>query len=177
MCNVHSHPFPDYGLVWDWHHFTKVLGSCNWQSRSKQTFRAYVRVVSTYSIKMDGLMDRSVTWCRSWYCLDPEFYAYHTTCPEALTDLFTMCDKFHGHTIHGKGSAESAKAQLDWQCFYKSRKGSMFPTNPKRQQMDKCRKDVLGGMVRNVCQALSSWAGMSRHANSGTGNFCLLLWK
>ena len=27
---------------------------------------------------------------------------------------------------------------------------------PKRQQMDKCRKDVLGGMVRNVCQALSS---------------------
>ena len=32
-----------------------------------------------------------------------------------------MCDK-----IHGAGSAESAKAQLDWQCFYKAKKGTMF---------------------------------------------------
>ena len=56
------------------------------------------------------------------YCLNPEFHAYdHTTCPEALTDLYTMCDK-----IHGEESAESAKAQLDWQCIYKAKKGSMF---------------------------------------------------
>ena len=48
------------------------------------------------------------------YCLDPEFHAHdHTTCPEALTDFYTMCDK-----IHGEGSAESAKAQLDSQHFY-----------------------------------------------------------
>ena len=44
---------------------------------------------------------------RTGYCLDPEFHAYdHTTCPEELTDLYTMCDK-----IHGYGSAESAKIQ------------------------------------------------------------------
>ena len=32
-----------------------------------------------------------------------------------------MCDK-----IHGEGSAESAKAQLDWQYFYKAKKCTMF---------------------------------------------------
>ena len=32
-----------------------------------------------------------------------------------------MCDK-----IHGEGSAESAKAQLDWQYFNKAKKGTMF---------------------------------------------------
>ncbi len=36
-------------------------------------------------------------------------------------DLFTMWDK-----IHGVGSAESAKAQLDWQCYYNVKKGSIF---------------------------------------------------
>ena len=56
------------------------------------------------------------------YCLDPEFHSHdHTACAEALADLFTMCDK-----IHGAGSAESAKAQLDWQCYYKAKKGSIF---------------------------------------------------
>ena len=56
------------------------------------------------------------------YCLDPEFHSHdHAGCPEALTDFFIMCDK-----IHGAGSAESAKAQLDWQCFYKAKKGPMF---------------------------------------------------
>jgi hypothetical protein len=56
------------------------------------------------------------------YCLDPEFHAAdHVACPEASTDFFTMCDK-----IHGEGSAESAKAQLDWKCFYKAKKGTMF---------------------------------------------------
>ena len=49
------------------------------------------------------------------------FKADHTACHEALTDFFTMCDK-----IHGEGSEESAKAQLDWQCFYKAKKGPMF---------------------------------------------------
>ncbi len=58
------------------------------------------------------------------YCLDPDFHAHdHVACPEALTDFFTMCDK-----IHGEGSAESAnlKAQLDWKCFYKAKKGTIF---------------------------------------------------
>jgi hypothetical protein len=32
-----------------------------------------------------------------------------------------MCDK-----IHGEGSAESAKAQMDWQFFYKAKKGTLF---------------------------------------------------
>ena len=32
-----------------------------------------------------------------------------------------MCDK-----IHGEGSAESAKAQLNWQYFYKAKKCTMF---------------------------------------------------
>ena len=30
------------------------------------------------------------------------------------------------YILHGAGSAESAKAQLDWQCFYKAKKGPMF---------------------------------------------------
>ena len=33
------------------------------------------------------------------YCLDPEFHSdYHSVCPEALKDLFCMCelDKVHG---------------------------------------------------------------------------------
>jgi hypothetical protein len=57
------------------------------------------------------------------YCLDPEFHSHdHAACPEALTDFFTMCDK-----IHREGSAESsAKAQLDWKCFYKAKKGTIF---------------------------------------------------
>jgi hypothetical protein len=56
------------------------------------------------------------------YCLDLELHAHdHVACPEALTDFFTMCDK-----IHGEGSAESSKAQLDWKCFYKAKKGTMF---------------------------------------------------
>ena len=59
---------------------------------------------------------------KAGYCLDPEFHAYdHITSPEALTDLCTMCEK-----IHGEGSAEHAKAQLHWQCFYKAKKGAMF---------------------------------------------------
>jgi hypothetical protein len=32
-----------------------------------------------------------------------------------------MCDR-----IHGAGSAESAKAQLDWHCYYKAKKGTFF---------------------------------------------------
>ena len=32
-----------------------------------------------------------------------------------------MCDK-----IHGEVSAESTKAELHWQCFYKAKKGAMF---------------------------------------------------
>jgi hypothetical protein len=32
-----------------------------------------------------------------------------------------MCDK-----IHGEGSPGSAKAQLNWQCFYKAKKCPMF---------------------------------------------------
>jgi hypothetical protein len=56
------------------------------------------------------------------YCLDPEFHAHdHVACPEALTDFFTMFDK-----IHGEASAESAKAQLDWKCFYKAKKGTVL---------------------------------------------------
>ena len=65
------------------------------------------------------------------YCLDPEFHAHdHVACPEALTDVFTMCDK-----IHGEGSAESAKAQLDWQCCYKAKKGTMFSLETPPGQM------------------------------------------
>ena len=31
------------------------------------------------------------------YCLDAEFHAFdHTTRPEALTKLYTMCDEIHG---------------------------------------------------------------------------------
>ena len=33
-------------------------------------------------------------------CRDPEFHAHdHTTCPEALTDFYTMCDKIHGKEV------------------------------------------------------------------------------
>jgi hypothetical protein len=52
----------------------------------------------------------------------PEYHSHdHVACPEALTDFFTMCYK-----IHGEGSPGSAKAQLDWQWFYKVKKGPMF---------------------------------------------------
>ena len=40
---------------------------------------------------------------------------------EREMSYYTMCDK-----IHGEGSEASAKAQLDWQCFYKAKKGPMF---------------------------------------------------
>ena len=106
------------------------------------SFRGYARVVSTYSIK----------WTAQWtdlhnplhgagYCLYPEFHAYdHTTCSKALTDLYTMCDK-----IYGEGSAESAKAQLDWQCFYTANKGAIFSrdntwTNPAKMGQEEWYK-------------------------------------
>ena len=118
-----------------------------------------------------GAWAASSPWMWQRYCLDPEFHAYdHTACPEALTDLYTMYDK-----IHGEGSAESAKAQLDWQCFYKSK--AQVLNWPQETTHGQCSKDGLGGMVWNVYQALSSWAGISRYASSGAGNFCLLLWK
>jgi hypothetical protein len=72
----------------------------------------------------------SAKWLKRWtdlhnplhgagYCLDPEFHAHdHSSCPEALRDLFCMCDK-----VHGAGSAASAKAQLDWSCAYKAKAG------------------------------------------------------
>jgi hypothetical protein len=38
------------------------------------------------------------------YCLDPEFNTHnHSSCPEALADLFAMCDR-----VHGQGTAASA---------------------------------------------------------------------
>ena len=53
------------------------------------------------------------------YCLDPEFHPHDdSACPEALQDLFCMCDK-----VHGAGSQESGKAQLDWSCAYKAKAG------------------------------------------------------
>ena len=41
-------------------------------------------------------------------------------CPEALQDFFCMsvCDK-----VHGAGSQESAKAQMDSSCAYKAKAG------------------------------------------------------
>ena len=103
-------------------------------------------------------MDRSsqsATWCR----ILPESTVHtydHTSCP-MLSDLYTICDR-----IFGEGSAESAKVQLDWKCFFKA--------VLQRQQMDKCSEYGSGGMVQNLCQALSFSAGISRHAG-----FCLLL--
>jgi hypothetical protein len=53
------------------------------------------------------------------YCLDPEYNKHdHSSCPEALQDLFEMCDR-----VHGQGTAASAKAQKDWHCAYKARTG------------------------------------------------------
>ena len=53
------------------------------------------------------------------YCPDPEFHSHdHSSCAEALCDLFCMCDK-----VHGAESAASAKAQLDWSCAYKAKTG------------------------------------------------------
>ena len=53
------------------------------------------------------------------YCLDPEFHSHdHSACPEALQDLFCMCDK-----VHGARSQESGKAQPDWSCAYKAKAG------------------------------------------------------
>ena len=78
------------------------------------------------------------------YCLDPEFHAYiHRT--EALTDLYPMCDK-----MHMKGAVKGAVV-LAMLLQGKERRNVL-----KRQQMDKCSKDGSGGMVRNVCHALSS---------------------
>ena len=37
---------------------------------------------------------------------------------EALSDLFSMCDK-----VHGAGSAASAKSQLVWSCACKAKAG------------------------------------------------------
>ena len=71
-----------------------------------------------------------------------------TACPETLTDFCTMHDK-----IHGEGSAESAKAQLDWQCFHRARKAHKAL---KRHHKNNRSKDGSGGMVENVRQALSS---------------------
>ena len=42
----------------------------------------------------------------------------HSACPEALQDLFCMCDK-----VHGARSQESGKAQPDWSCAYKAKAG------------------------------------------------------
>ena len=76
-------------------------------------------------------------------CLNPVFHAYdHITCPKALTDLFTMCDK-----IHGEGSAESAKAQLHWHCLVMFLQGKERHNVLNRQYMDKCSKAGSGGMV------------------------------
>ena len=47
--------------------------------------------------------------------------ADHAISPEALTDFYTISDNFHRER-----SAESARAQLDWQCFYRAKKGAMF---------------------------------------------------
>ena len=50
----------------------------------------------------------STKWLQRWkdlhnhlygagYCLDHEFHSQdHSACPEALKDLFFMCDKVHG---------------------------------------------------------------------------------
>ena len=57
-----------------------------------------MRVVST---------DIQLKWMARWtdlhnplhgaaYCFNPDIHAYdHTTCPEALTDLYTICDKIN----------------------------------------------------------------------------------
>ena len=101
------------------------------------------------------------------YCLDPEFHAYdNTTCPEELTDLYTMCDKFHGD-----GSAESAKAQLDWQCFYKAKKCAMFLidntwTNSAKMGQEEWYKMFVRPFHREL--ALTGTQVLA-------GNFCLLL--
>ena len=53
------------------------------------------------------------------YGLYPEFHSHdHSACPEALQDLFCMCDK-----VHGARSQESGKAQPDWSCAYKAKAG------------------------------------------------------
>ena len=67
------------------------------------------------------------------YCLNPDIHAYdHTTCPEALTDLYTMCDKIN------------CKAAVGLAIFFQSKERRNVL---KRQHMDKCSKDGSGGMV------------------------------
>ena len=41
-----------------------------------------------------------------------------SACPEALQDLFCLCDK-----VHEAGSQESGKAQLNWSCAHKAKAG------------------------------------------------------
>ena len=107
------------------------------------SFSAYVGFVST---------DIQLKWMALWtdlhnplhgagYFLDPDIHAYdHTTRPEALTDLYTMFDKIN------------SKAAVRLAIFFQGKERC----NVLRiQHMDKCSKDESGGMVLNVCQALS----------------------
>ena len=113
-------------------------------------------------------MDRSsqsATWCR----ILPESTVHtydHTSCP-MLSDLYTICDR-----IFGEGSAESAKVQLDWKCFFKAKKGTMFSrdnrwTNAANMGQGEWYKIyvrpfhfqlVLVGMLVSACSCESNWS-------------------
>ena len=180
LCDVQcaQSPLPDYDLVWDWHHFTKVLGSCNWQDLNKLSvrtcalfphiqFKWMARWTDLHNLLHDAGHDTALIQGFTHITLHvPRRWQTSLLC---VTNF--MVTQFMGKEVL---NLQSLKGAVGLAMFLQVKERLNVP---KRQQMDKCRKDVLGGMVRNVCQALSSWAGMSRHANSGTGNFCLLLWK
>ena len=104
-------------------------------------FQSYVRVLSTDIQLMARWTDLHNLLHGAGYCLNPDIFVYdQTTCPYALTDLYTMCDE-----INCKGAVGLA-------IFFQGKERS---NSLKRQHIDKCSKDGSGGMVRNVCQALA----------------------
>ena len=78
-----------------------------------------------------------------------------------------MCDK-----IHGEGSAESKKAELHWQCFYKAKKGAMFSRDNTWTSAAKMGQEELYEMYVRPFHRELSLVGMRQF---GAGNFCLLL--
>ena len=75
------------------------------------------------------------------YCLDPEFHSHdHSACPEALQDLFCMCDKVHGAGIRNQGKLSLA-AGLE---LCKQSKGRY---SSEQNSLGQCCKDATRGMV------------------------------
>ena len=81
---------------------------------------------------------------------------------EALSNLFNVWDK-----VHGAGSAESPKSQLDWNCAYKAKAGIF-------QKETVWAKAVLD-LVRDVSEALAPRAGNGGNACSLSRYICVLV--